>query len=274
VLVVVATDTCDVASAARELRSRGATTVTETATGGRRVLVYGGPFDDGDALRWAADIRHLGWATDVRPEGGGHLAAWRSHTSPVVVDSRLWVCFPWSECDRDGAEIVLEIDPGRAFGTGAHPTTRLLLQELARRVRGGERVLDVGCGSGVLAIAAAGLGASEVTAIDINEEAITATKANATRNGQQKKVIAEKSQVQDLTATYDIVVANIHAGTLIELAPAIERCVAPTGWLALSGLSPAQASKVEAAYKDLQVVAELQDEDWLALVASRRRGAA
>jgi hypothetical protein len=149
VLVVVATVGPDASSAADHLCRQGATEVTDTAVGQARILVFGGPFDDRQAAAVAAQMRTRGWPSDVRPSGGGHLAAWLAHTRPVVVDDRLWVCFPWSERPRDGAEIVAEIDPGQAFGTGAHPTTHLLLTELATRLQGGELVLDVGCGSGV-----------------------------------------------------------------------------------------------------------------------------
>jgi ribosomal protein L11 methyltransferase len=279
VLVVVATDPADADGAADHLRHRGAAEVTKTVVSSARVLVYGGPFDDRQALDVAADMRILGWPSDVCPEGGGHLAAWQTHTRPISVGTRLLVCFPWSECPRDQAELVVEIDPGRAFGTGAHPTTHLLLTELVTRLRGGETVLDVGCGSGVLSIAAARLGAAQVTAVDISPEAIAATKANAARNGVAKEVEAQATPVADLAAEFDVVVANIHAATLIELAPAIQRRLAPGAWLALSGLSPAQVSKVAAAYQaaayqaaadqKVKVAAITSEDDWSAIVATR-----
>jgi ribosomal protein L11 methyltransferase len=247
VLVVVAADTPQAPEAQRQLRSCGATQVTEAAFGARRTLVYGGPFDDRLALDVATALRAQGWPADMRPEGGGHLSAWQAHTRPVRIDDRLTVCFPWSEFDRDQTELVVEIDPGRAFGTGAHPTTRLLLTELAARIQGGESVLDVGCGTGVLAIAAARLGATQVTAIDIEPKAIASTTSNAKRNGVADRVLPTNTPLDQLTTTFDVVLANIHAEALLDLSPAIQRRLAPNGWLALSGMSPAQVSRVAAA---------------------------
>jgi ribosomal protein L11 methyltransferase len=270
VLVVAAARVPDAASVAAHLRLRGATTGSQRPVGPGQVLVYGGPFDDQTALQVAADLRDLGWPADARPEGGGHLTAWRAHTRAVEVGGRLAVCFPWSEFDRDQAEMVVEIDPGRAFGTGAHPSTRLLLCELVARVVGGESVLDVGCGSGVLAIAAARLGATRVRAVDISPIAVEATKANAERNKVGKRVRVDNTPVAHLTPLFDVIVANLDAPTLVHLAPAIQRRLVPHGWLGLSGLSPAQVSKVTAAYQELTVLSQPEDEDWAALVAGRK----
>ncbi len=203
-------------------------------------------------------LRAEGWRATDRPEGGGHLSAWRAHTAPVVVSDRFCVCFPWSEFDAEGMPAPIEVDPGRAFGTGGHPSTHLLLTELARRVAPGDRVLDVGCGSGVLALAAAHLGAV-VTATDIAAGALAATAANAAWNGLPVEIGAELPD-----AAWDAVVANIGAATLIELAPALRARVGPNGWLGLSGLSPGQVSRVAAAYAG--DVEERRDGEWAALV--------
>lgn len=268
-LVVAAARVADAASVAAQLRVRGATTGSQRLVGAGRVLVYGGPFEDQTALQIVADLRALGWPADARPEAGGHLTAWRAHTRAVEVGGRLAVCFPWSEFDRDQAELVVEIDPGRAFGTGAHPTTRLLLSELVARIVGGETVLDVGCGSGVLAIAAARLGAAQVRAVDLSPLAVEATTANAERNEVGKRVRVDNTPVAHLTSLFDVIVANLDAPTLVNLAPAIQRRLAPHGWLGLSGLSPAQVSKVMAAYNELNVIAQPTEEDWSAVVARK-----
>lgn len=267
-LVVVATEANGAAEVRRRLGKAGAASVDERSPGRGRILVHGGPFDDRQALAVAAELRAHGWPADVRPEGGGHLAAWQAHTSAVYA-GRLMVCFPWSESDRGQADVLVEIDPAQAFGTGSHPTTRLLLKELATRIQGGERVLDVGCGSGVLAIAAASLGAREVTATDILRKAVEATKANATRNQVEDKVQATSTPVEGIEGDYDVIVANIEAPTLIALAPHLIPRLRSRGWLALSGLSPAQISKVEAAYRPLKTEVQLQEDDWSALIMAR-----
>jgi len=236
------------------------------SVGRGRTLLFGGPFSDREAVDAAIGIRAAGWTADVRPEGGGHLAAWQAHTRPVIVDGRLWVCFPWSEFDRDQARTVVEIDPDGAFGTGGHPTTRMLLAQLVGRIEGGESVLDVGCGSGVLAVAAALLGAASVTAVDISPAAIAATTANAVRNQVGKRVVVSGTPVAELTDRFDVIVANIHAAGLRELAPALLARMAPGGWVGLSGLSPAQVSLVAAAYRPASVIATPVLDDWAALV--------
>jgi ribosomal protein L11 methyltransferase len=214
-------------------------------------------------------VRAEGWPAVVRPAAGGHLAAWLASTRPLVIGDRLWVCFPWSEFDRDAAPAVVEIDTGRAFGAGNHPSTRLLLVELAGRLRGGETVLDVGCGSGVLSVCAARLGARSVVAVDIDPAALEATTANAARNDVEAVVEVSGAPVETLPGTFDVIVANIGAATLIGLAPAVRSRLAPLGWIGLSGLSPAQVSVVAAAYSDVDVVSVPTDDDWAAIVASR-----
>jgi ribosomal protein L11 methyltransferase len=203
-------------------------------------------------------LRAEGWRATLRPESGGHLTAWLAHTAPVDIEGRFVVCFPWSEFDRGAAPPAVEVDPGASFGTGAHPSTRLLLVELARRVRAGDRVLDVGCGSGVLSLAAALLGADAV-ATDIAPAAAAATEANAMWNGLRVSVVPAVP-----AGTFDAVVANIGADELVRLAPVLGACVAPGGWVGLSGVSPAQLSRVGAAYGGRGE--ERRDGEWAALV--------
>src|SRR4051794_27393554 len=141
-----------------------------------------GPFTAADATARVAELRAAGAAATDRPVGGGHLEAWLRSNAPVVV-GRLCVRLPWSEAPAPAGATTVTVDPGRAWGAGSHPATKLLLAALDQRVRGGERVLDVGCGSGVLAVAAAALGAADVVGYDIDPEAHLATAANAERNG-------------------------------------------------------------------------------------------
>ena len=143
-----------------------------------------------------------------------------------------WSCRRGSEAPSwvGADDVVLSIDPGRAFGSGAHPTTRMCLSELERLVEPEAAVADVGCGSGVLAVAAAVQGAALVAAVDIDPEAVRATAENAARNGVAGIVAPSGTPASELEpGAYDLVVANIAAGTLVELAPALVRAVADDG---------------------------------------------
>jgi ribosomal protein L11 methyltransferase len=163
---------------------------------------------------------------------------------------------------------VVRLDPGLAFGTGSHPTTKLVLHFLEENIRGGERVLDYGCGSGILAIAAAKLGAARVDAVDIDPDAVRSAVANAAANGvpMRTAVPEELAPIE-----YDLVVSNILAQPLILLAPLLAERTRRGGCIALSGILEAQASDVAAAYLpffDARIAAA--EEGW-ALISGLRR---
>ena len=143
-----------------------------------RRLVLAAVDDEWEAERLAAALRAEGELAVTRPDGGARLEGWMRDTRPITFGERLSVCFVWSEHDRGDLPRLIELGPG-GFGSGQHPSTRLLVEELVGRIRGGERVLDVGCGSGVLGLCALGLGASRVVAVDITADAIEATRRNA-----------------------------------------------------------------------------------------------
>jgi ribosomal protein L11 methyltransferase len=168
----------------------------------------------------------------------------QSQFEPIRVSDRLWIVPSWHDAP-DPEAMVLVLDPGMAFGTGSHPTTRLCLEWLEGNVTPGLSVLDYGCGSGILAIAAARLGASEVVGVDIDEQAVIASRSNAERNGVSARF---QDSGRELNGQFDLVVANILANPLKVLAPAICGHVRRGGRLALSGILSEQTSDLIAAY--------------------------
>ncbi|GHU17617.1 ribosomal protein L11 methyltransferase [Betaproteobacteria bacterium] len=182
----------------------------------------------------------------------------QSQFEPIRVSGRLWIVPSWHTAP-DPEAIVLVLDPGMAFGTGSHPTTRLCLEWLERAVTPDVSVLDYGCGSGILGIAAARLGATDVLGVDIDPQAVTAARNNAGRNGVKARF---DDSVARIDGQFDLVVANILSNPLKALAPAICAHVRPGGQLALSGILAAQAEELIAAYAP-----------WIALdVADTREG--
>jgi ribosomal protein L11 methyltransferase len=183
------------------------------------------------------------------------------------VGGRLWIVPSWDE-PPPGAGVVLRLDPGLAFGTGSHPTTRLVLAWLAAAPLAGARVLDYGCGSGILAIAAAKLGAARVDALDLDDDALSATGGNARANGVAVSAFApERLPPGD----YDVVVANILAQPLIVLEPLLAARTRAGGRIALAGILEAQAAEVAAAYgAHFAARVAAREEGW-ALIEGERR---
>lgn len=181
---------------------------------------------------------------------------------PIRVSGRLWIVPSWHDAP-DPEAINLILDPGMAFGTGSHPTTRLCLEWLERTVGAGDTLLDYGCGSGILAIAAAKLGAASVAGVDIDPQAVEAANANAERNGVVAR-FADSAEV--LAGEYDLVVANILSNPLRVLAPAICAHVRSGGRLALSGILREQADEIIAVYAPW-IALQVADvcEDWVCL---------
>ncbi|EOC7934406.1 50S ribosomal protein L11 methyltransferase [Vibrio cholerae] len=174
---------------------------------------------------------------------------WMDNFHPMQFGRRLWICPSWREVPDPQAVNVM-LDPGLAFGTGTHPTTALCLEWLDNLDLIGKTVIDFGCGSGILAIAAIKLGAAKVIGIDIDPQALLASKDNAARNGveDQIDVYLPKDQPEGLVA--DVVVANILAGPLRELSSIIKGLLKPGGQLAMSGILDTQAESVAEFYRD------------------------
>jgi len=194
------------------------------------------------------------------------VRASQAQFTPLAVGG-LWIGPSW-HAPAPGARAVVTLDPGLAFGTGSHATTRLVLSFLEKNIKGGERVLDYGCGSGILAIAAAKLGAGRVDAVDLDPQALAASAANANANGVSLRAVAPEALPP---ALYDVVVSNILAQPLIVLAPLLASRTARGGRIALSGILDSQAGEVLAAYRErFAARIALSDEGW-ALVEGARR---
>lgn len=174
---------------------------------------------------------------------------WMDNFHPMQFGKRLWVCPSWRDIpDPDAVNVML--DPGLAFGTGTHPTTALCLEWLDGLDLQGKTVIDFGCGSGILAIAAIKLGAEKVIGIDIDPQALIASRDNAQRNGVENQLELYLPQDQPEGLLADVVVANILAGPLRELSGVIKGLMKPQGYLAMSGVLDTQASDVATYYQD------------------------
>ncbi|MBX3227559.1 MAG: 50S ribosomal protein L11 methyltransferase [Labilithrix sp.] len=197
--------------------------------------------------------------------------AWKEHYRPFAIAPGVVVRPPWESYTAKEGEAVLELEPGRAFGTGLHETTRLVARALAEHAKelAGVTVLDVGCGSGVLALVALVLGAKDAVAVDVDPESIEVTKENAARNGLADRVDASTTDIADVTLISPVVVANIEAKVLVPLAGEIARHVAPRGLLFLSGVLVPQADEVRAAYPGFEVLSSPSLGEWT-LLALRR----
>jgi ribosomal protein L11 methyltransferase len=251
---------------------------------------YGGgvaieePFDqeaDGDGLRIAADrpfvvrtyipddaaaretierleraLWHLGQMRYVGPLVAAPRAeedwanAWKEHFHVHRVGARTVIRPPWREYARRPGDIVIDLDPGPAFGTGLHPSTQLCLVALEERLRPGMRVLDVGVGSGVLTIAAAKLGAAAVDALDVEPLAVRTARDNIARNELAipiRVALGTVERTAEFAGRYDLVVANIIARIIVDLAPALVAALAPGGRLLTSGIIVDRADEVHGA---------------------------
>jgi len=197
--------------------------------------------------------------------------AWMDQFQPMRFGRRLWI-YPWNvEPPADAAAtVIVRLDPGLAFGTGTHPTTALCLEWLDAADLSGKTLIDFGCGSGVLAIAALKLGCAHVIGIDNDEQALVASRSNAERNGVSTQLdLRLPEAVAPMEA--DVLVANILAGPLHELAPQFAACLRPGGSLVLSGVLEGQQSELLTRYaqwfSDLHVAAR---EEWLRISAAKK----
>ena len=197
---------------------------------------------------------------------------WMDNFHPMQFGKRLWVYPSWRDVPDEAKNAVkILLDPGLAFGTGNHPTTALCLEWLDGEDLAGKSVLDYGCGSGILAIAAAKLGATTIVATDIDPQALEATQENAKRNHLAPECIFTCQPEAVPTQQYDVVIANILSGPLVNLAPSLLAYLKPQGRLALSGILIDQEAAVKAAYQAALVDIEIKtQEDWLRLAGTAK----
>jgi ribosomal protein L11 methyltransferase len=193
---------------------------------------------------------------------------WLKDWKPMRFGRRLWVCPTGAPAPEDPEAVVVRLDPGLAFGTGTHPTTALCLQMLDAMPLTGRTMIDYGCGSGILGIAALKLGAASVVAVDLDPQALVATRENALRNG-----VADRLEIQDVPPRLEAaccVFANILADPLVQLEPVLGAACSPQADLFLSGLLKSQAYAVKAAYgASFAIVQVIERGDWCGIHARR-----
>jgi ribosomal protein L11 methyltransferase len=242
------------------VEERDATTLDKSFDGGTVLIAH---FDTEDQARIAKGM--IAWASKlVDIVGDEWRHKWREYFKPSRVGERIVVRPPWEEAETGPGDIVVEIDPGIAFGTGTHESTRLSLAALERFVAGGERMLDIGTGSGILAIVARMLGVKTVLAIDIDPDALKATDENATRN-RVKGITLAGTKVGDLVERFPLVMANVESRVLIPHATEVAARVAPGGRLLLAGLLIPELAEIRETYEGqgLTYDSHATERDWL-----------
>lgn len=197
---------------------------------------------------------------------------WKKHFKPFVLCADLVVRPPWEPYQGPSVPHVLELEPGRAFGTGLHETTSLVAGILSER-RGelaARPMLDVGCGSGILALVALTFGAAKARAIDNDGDVIGVAHENAERNGLGGRLECDTTPVENIDDTFPVVVANIEADVLVRLAPALTRTVVNGGLLVLSGILLPQADRVKEAYRAFTLEGAPERGEWVALALRKK----
>ena len=221
----------------------------------------------------AFGLRPIGELRTREVDEADWAESWKEHFHVLHLGKRLVVKPSWRKHHRTGDEVIIDLDPGMAFGTGLHPTTRLALEAIEARAEHGPlgRMLDVGVGSGILAIAAVKLGATRVLGVDIDPIAIEATEANARHNRVGKRIRAREGSVPTDEGPFDTVVGNLIAGILVELAQPIVDELNPGGSLLVSGIYRDREGDVRAALEaaGVRLFGRWQETDWVALEGVR-----
>lgn len=252
---------------------------TSPGQGPSRVLAYlpSNQGIEGRARKIEEDLWHLK-AFDLAPmsrmsrrliDEQDWANAWKEHFYPVRIGKRIVVKPTWREFEKRDDDVVLELDPGMAFGTGLHPTTRMMLEALEECVRPGMTILDLGTGSGILAIATVKLAAAKVLALDVDEQAVTVASQNVRTNAVEAMVEVRQGSVDTAAYGFDIIAANIVATVIADLAPEFRRVMHANSILIVSGIIRDRLQLVEEAFAH-HGLARLQSSesgDWLCLIA-------
>jgi ribosomal protein L11 methyltransferase len=273
VLVDVTTEAADEMSGllfelgADGIEERDATTLAKGAAG---LVTLVASFATHDAAKEA--LAQLDATNNPRLEeivGDAWRDAWKEHFHPFLLCEGLVVAPPWEKYDGSSGEArVLELEPGRAFGTGLHETTSLVAQALSKHTDAfaGKNILDVGCGSGILSLVALAFGAKAARAVDNDADVIGVVVENAERNDFAARVNADTTDIAHITEKYPVVVANIEADVLIKMSDALSKSVEARGLLVLSGILAPQKDRVVAAFSQFELLDAPERGEWVALV--------
>lgn len=256
--------------------------LTERAGGEYRVQAYL-PVDDGLEGKLTQIREGLKRVAEFLPLGSGEITlrrvaeedwaeAWKAYFQPEEI-GRVVIRPSWVEYQAHPEQIVVDLDPGMAFGTGTHPSTRLSLQLLQETLVPGETVLDLGTGSGILAIAAAKLGAFAVNAVDIDSVAVEVAADNIKRNGLEKSVQAALGDLLSAAPgrRFDLIIANIIAAVIMNLIPDLAPALNPGGRFIAAGIVENRAEEIEAAFENhgFKILKKVQAEEWRAYLVGR-----
>jgi ribosomal protein L11 methyltransferase len=262
---------------AQGVEERDQTTMSKTTSAGTGLVTLVASFESREDAESA--MAHLSGEMGLAPRyeevvGDAWRDAWKEFFRPFAIADGIVVRPPWEPYEAKPGEHVLHLEPGRAFGTGLHETTRLVARALREHAGEltGKVVLDVGCGSGILAFVALALGAERAVAIDVDQEAIDVTNENAVRNELQGRIEASTTPASRIGITAPVVLANIEARILIPMAADLAARVAPGGLLLLSGILVPQKGDVRAAYPEMELVSAPELGEWT-LLALRKPAA-